>query len=72
MVRPAEHSGCIGILVNNASILIRSLNGNFDLADSEQTFAVNVKSVSAGAQAVLPHRREDGYIAATGIVAAEW
>jgi 3-oxoacyl-[acyl-carrier protein] reductase len=44
---------------------------SFDLADFERMFAVNVKSVFVGVQAVLPHMSEGGRIVTTGSVAAD-
>jgi 3-oxoacyl-[acyl-carrier protein] reductase len=67
----ASAFGRIDILVNNAGILIRNTVDGFDLADFERMFAVNVKSVFVGVQAVLPHMGEGGRIITTGSVVAD-
>jgi 3-oxoacyl-[acyl-carrier protein] reductase len=63
--------GRLDILVNNAGILIRADVGEFELADFDRMFAVNVRAVFVGIQAALPHLSAGSRIITTGSVVAE-
>jgi 3-oxoacyl-[acyl-carrier protein] reductase len=63
--------GHIDILINNAGILLRNSVEDYDLADFDRMFAVNVRAPFVAAQAVLPHMPAGGRIIHTGSVAAE-
>jgi len=67
----AQAFGRIDILVSNAGILIRDTVDDYDLADFDRMFAVNVKAVFVAVQAVLAHMGEGGRIITTGSVVAE-
>ncbi|MGK9055236.1 3-oxoacyl-ACP reductase family protein [Neorhizobium sp. CSC1952] len=61
----------IDILVNNAGILIRNLVDDYDPADFDRMFAVNVRAPFIAIQAALPHMRSGGRIITTGSVTAD-
>jgi 3-oxoacyl-[acyl-carrier protein] reductase len=63
--------GAIDILVNNAGILLHGQVDDYDLADFDRMFAVNVRAGFVAIQAALPHMGEGGRIITTGSVAAE-
>jgi 3-oxoacyl-[acyl-carrier protein] reductase len=69
--RTVTDLGRLDILVNNAGILIRSLVGEFDLADFDRMLAVNVRAVFVGVQAALPHLSAGSRIITTGSVVAD-
>jgi 3-oxoacyl-[acyl-carrier protein] reductase len=69
--RTVTDLGRLDILVNNAGILIRSLVGEFDLADFDRMLAVNVRAVFVGVQAALPHLSTGSRIITTGSVVAD-
>jgi 3-oxoacyl-[acyl-carrier protein] reductase len=58
----AESFGRIDILVNNAAVFRMGPLADFPLEDFDQTIAVNVKAVFAGAKAVQRHMPEGGRI----------
>ncbi len=63
--------GRIDILVNNAGILLRGVVDDYDLADFERMFAVNVRAIFVAVQAALPHMGSGSRIISTGSVVAE-
>jgi 3-oxoacyl-[acyl-carrier protein] reductase len=63
--------GRLDILVNNAGILIRGDVGEYDLADFDRMFAVNVRAVFVGVQAALAHLGAGARIITTGSVVAD-
>ncbi|MDL2401163.1 3-oxoacyl-ACP reductase family protein [Rhizobium mayense] len=71
VIRTVERFGGLDILVNNAGILIRETVDNYDLADFDRMFAVNVRAVFVAAQAAIKHMSEGGRIITVGSVAAE-
>ena len=71
VARTAEHFGSLDILVNNAGILIRETVENYDLADFDHMFAVNVRAVFVAAQAATKHMSEGGRIITIGSVAGD-
>ncbi|MDL2405572.1 SDR family oxidoreductase [Rhizobium calliandrae] len=71
IIRTVERFGGLDILVNNAGILIRETVDNYDLADFDRMFAVNVRAVFVAAQAAIKHMNEGGRIITIGSVAAE-
>ncbi|MFS8115393.1 3-oxoacyl-ACP reductase FabG [Rhizobium jaguaris] len=71
VTRTVEQFGGLDILVNNAGILIRETVDNYDLADFDRMFAVNVRAVFVAAQAAIKHMSEGGRIITIGSVAAD-
>jgi len=63
--------GGIDILVSNAGILMLGAFEEFDIADFDRMFAVNVRAVFVGAQAAAPHMKHGGRIITIGSVVAE-
>ncbi|KAA0700930.1 3-oxoacyl-ACP reductase FabG [Neorhizobium sp. P12A] len=66
-----ERLGGIDILVNNAGILIRGDVADYDLADFDRMFAVNVRAVFVAAQAAAREMGHGGRIITIGSVAAD-
>jgi 3-oxoacyl-[acyl-carrier protein] reductase len=71
VARTVEHFGGLDILVNNAGILIRETVDNYDLADFDRMFAVNVRAVFVAAQAAAKHMTEGGRIITIGSMVAD-
>ncbi|MDE1997141.1 MAG: SDR family oxidoreductase [Rhizobiaceae bacterium] len=71
VARTAEHFGGLDILINNAGILIRETVDNYDLADFDRMFAVNVRAVFVAAQAAARHMGEGGRIITIGSMVAD-
>ena len=71
VAQTARAFGRIDILVNNAGILIRNTVDEYDPADFDRMFAVNVRAPFVAVQAALPHMRAGGRIITTGSVVAE-
>lgn len=63
--------GGLDILVNNAGIMILETVDNYDIADFDRMFAVNVRAVFVGAQAAARHMRDGGRIITMGSVVAD-
>lgn len=63
--------GGIDILVNNAGILLLNPVEDFPLEDFDRMFAVNVRAVFAGTQAVARHMKAGGRIITIGSIVAE-
>jgi 3-oxoacyl-[acyl-carrier protein] reductase len=71
VARTVEHHGGLDILVSNAGILIPGLLEDYDLADFDRMFAVNVRAVFVGAQAAAAHMRQGGRIITIGSIVAD-
>lgn len=69
--RTAKEFGGIDILVNNAGIGVFGPLDEFQLADFDRTFAVNVRSVFVAAQAAAKHMKSGGRIINIGSCNAE-
>ncbi len=65
-VRPDRHPG-----QQRRHILLRGVVDEFSLEDFDRMFAVNVRAVFVGVQAVLPHMGDGGRIVTTGSVVAD-
>jgi 3-oxoacyl-[acyl-carrier protein] reductase len=71
VAQTAEHFGAIDILVNNAGILIHGDVGDYDLADFDRMFAINVRAVFVAAQAAARQMGQGGRIITIGSVVAD-
>lgn len=69
--RTVEEFGGIDILVNNAGVLSVAPIDNFNLADFDRTWAVNVRAVFVAAQAAVRHMSAGGRIINIGSCNAE-
>jgi len=69
--RTVADLGGLDILVNNAGIIVRSQVEDFDLAEMDRIYAINVRAVFAAVQAASPHLKAGGRIINTGSVVAE-
>lgn len=58
----AAQAGGIGVLVNNAGIMIEGRLDGMDLADLDRILAVNVRGPFAATRAALPHMAQGGRI----------
>jgi 3-oxoacyl-[acyl-carrier protein] reductase len=66
-----DRFGGIDILVSNAGILILNTLEDYDLADFDRMFAINVRAVFAGAQAAARHMKQGSRIITIGSVVAD-
>jgi 3-oxoacyl-[acyl-carrier protein] reductase len=71
VARAVARFGRLGVLVNNAGILLRGTVDDFDLADFDRMVAINIKAVFVATQAAIPHLQEGARIITTGSIAAE-
>ena len=69
--RTVSELGGIDILVNNAGIAGDGPDRQFQLADFDRTFAVNVRAVFVATQAAVKHMKEGGRIINIGSCNAE-
>jgi 3-oxoacyl-[acyl-carrier protein] reductase len=71
VAQTVAHFGGLDILVNNAGILIRASVDEYDLADFDRMFAVNVRGVFVASQAAAKHMESGGRIVTIGSVVAD-
>ena len=58
----AQRLGGIDILVNNAGIMVRGNVDDYDLAEFDRVYAVNVRAPFVAIQAALPHMKSGGRV----------
>jgi NAD(P)-dependent dehydrogenase (short-subunit alcohol dehydrogenase family) len=71
LAHEAESLGPVGLVMNNAGVVLRGALEEIDLADWQWCFGINVYGVIRGIHAFLPRmiERRHGYIVNTGSVA---
>lgn len=71
VAQTAAAYGRIDILVSNAGVMLQGPVEGITIEAFDEIFAINVRGVFVGVQAVLPHMGEGGRIITTGSVVAE-
>jgi 3-oxoacyl-[acyl-carrier protein] reductase len=69
--RTLAELGGIDILVNNAGIAVMGSLSEYNLADFDRTFAINVRAVFVATQAAVKHMKEGGRIINIGSTNAD-
>jgi 3-oxoacyl-[acyl-carrier protein] reductase len=71
VTQTVAHFGGLDILVSNAGIMILGGVDEYDLADFDRMFAVNVRAVFIASQAAAKHMKPGGRIITIGSVVAD-